>query len=155
MEIPLTKTCRRCKKEFSKTPTISYSKWARRFCCSKECGDKSKKTPWLVQHQLKKGATLGLKTQFKKGHDLNEKNINWKGVEATYEAKHIWARNHFGRPQFCEHCKTSVHRMYHWANISGEFHRDRSDWLRLCVPCHKTFDLSTPKALHKRRVVLL
>jgi hypothetical protein len=31
--------------------------------------------------------------------------------------------------------------MYHWANISGTYERLREDWLRLCVPCHKKYDI--------------
>jgi len=68
-------------------------------------------------------------------------NGNWKGEEATYSAKHTWMRTNFGTPSFCEHCKTTENRRYHWANISGEYQRERSDWLRLCVPCHKRNDI--------------
>lgn len=28
----------------------------------------------------------------------------------------------------------------HWANISGKYLRDITDWVRLCVSCHKYFD---------------
>jgi len=27
--------------------------------------------------------------------------------------------------------------MIHWHNISGEYKRDVSDWIRLCAKCHK------------------
>lgn len=72
---------------------------------------------------------------------IGEQNGNWKGDEASYFAKHIWMRKHFGTPSFCENCKTTEKRMYHWANISGTHKRERSDWLRLCVPCHKRNDI--------------
>lgn len=135
------KICRHCGNTFNKLPKTSYKQWGRQFCCSKYCGDKSKNTYWLIQHQIKQGQRLSPKTEFKKGENARELNHKWKGEEAGYTAKHIWARNHFGRPIFCEHCKTSKRGMYHWANISKEFKRDRDDWLRLCVPCHKRFDL--------------
>jgi len=135
------KNCRFCHKEFSKMPKTTYKKWAGQFCCSKECGDKSKKTPWLQKYAIKKGQRLSPKTEFKKGQKVGNKNNKWKGEEASYFAKHIWANNHFGRPRFCEHCKCSSRKMYHWANISKEFKRERDDWLRLCVSCHKKFDL--------------
>ena len=30
---------------------------------------------------------------------------------------------------------------YHWANVSGKYLRDISDWIQLCVKCHKQFDI--------------
>jgi hypothetical protein len=142
MKTSTTKICRHCKKEFNKLPKTSYKQWSGQFCCSKECGDKSKKTPWLKKHEIKKGQHLSPKTQFKSCDVVGKLNKKWKGDDAGYEAKHMWASKWFGRPQFCEHCKTSANRMYHWANISGEYKRDRNDWVRLCVPCHKKMDLN-------------
>lgn len=74
-----------------------------------------------------------------------EKNPLWKGEAAAYHTKHSWVARWFGSPKQCEDCGTSEDRMYHWANISGENKRERGDWKRLCVPCHKTFDLSRKK----------
>ena len=68
-------------------------------------------------------------------------NGMWKGESASYAAKHIWMVNAFGRPQKCDNCHTTEKRMYHWANISGTYKRERDDWLRLCVPCHKSNDI--------------
>ena len=147
MEVDLTKTCRHCHKQFTKLPKTSYKQWSRQFCCSKECGDKSKATPWLRKYDIKKGQRLSPETEFKKGQHAGDKNPKWKGEEAGYFAKHIWANNHFGKPPFCEHCKTTARRMYHWANISGKYLREREDWLRLCVPCHKRFDLDNIKGI--------
>lgn len=70
-----------------------------------------------------------------------QENGMWKGERASYAAVHIWVNNHFGRPQKCESCNTTENRMYHWANLSGTYSRERSDWLRLCVPCHKGNDV--------------
>lgn len=65
----------------------------------------------------------------------------WKGDQASYAAIHMWVRYHFGKPGHCENCGTTEKRMYHWANISREYKRERTDWLRLCVPCHKSHDI--------------
>lgn len=46
-----------------------------------------------------------------------------------------------GQPSHCEHCKTTEDRMYHWANVSGNY-EDILDYIRLCVPCHTRFDRS-------------
>lgn len=72
----------------------------------------------------------------------NEKHPLWKGDRASYRAKHIWIQDHYGTPTTCEHCQTGnlVGHKIHWANISGQFLRNRMDWLRLCVKCHKLFD---------------
>ena len=71
-----------------------------------------------------------------------EKHWNWKGDEVKYRALHKWIENKRGKPHFCEHCKRSdlKHRQYQWANISRKYKRDITDWLRLCVKCHKAFD---------------
>lgn len=68
-------------------------------------------------------------------------DLSTKQKLSTYTASHMWMRYHFGKPQHCEHCNTTEKRMYHWANVSGTYARDRSDWLRLCVPCHKSYDI--------------
>jgi hypothetical protein len=89
----------------------------------------------------------GLQTAWNKGktHLQNEDNPLWKGSSASLVAKHSWIKRRYGRPQRCEHCGTTENRMYHWANISGEYKRDINDYKRLCVPCHKKYDLSKLK----------
>lgn len=72
---------------------------------------------------------------------MGNENGMWKGDQASYHAKHMWIAYHYGKPKKCENCGTTEDRMYHWANISREYRRERSDWLRLCVPCHKGNDI--------------
>lgn len=79
---------------------------------------------------------LGKKREEMKG----EKNVNWKGDKVGYFALHAWLNRVYGRPFLCEICKTDKKRVYHWANVSDLYLRDRSDWKRLCVPCHSAFD---------------
>lgn len=69
------------------------------------------------------------------------KNPNWKGNKIKYPAVHGWLYRNYGQPKICEHCESTNKKMYHWANISNTYKRDRRDWLRLCVSCHKRFDL--------------
>ncbi len=64
----------------------------------------------------------------------------WKGEDAGYYPKHQWLTFHYGRIQKCEDCGTTEKRVYDWANISGKYFRDRSDWKRLCRPCHRKLD---------------
>ena len=55
---------------------------------------------------------------------------------------HKWVENHLGTPSNCVFCKNENlnSRQYHWANKSGKYIRNLSDWLRLCVKCHKSYD---------------
>ena len=63
-------------------------------------------------------------------------------------AFHNYVRRHFGKPQLCEMCGTTDQRMYHWAaRQHGKGGRNREDWLRLCVPCHSSFDGRTGRTL--------
>lgn len=75
-------------------------------------------------------------------------NPNWKGDKATYGSKHDWVQRWYGTPSNCEHCQKGNLRGHkiHWANIINIYQRIRTDWIRLCVKCHKLYDMS------KRRV---
>ncbi len=66
---------------------------------------------------------------------------NWKGDEVSYGALHEWVKRSLGKPEICEHCRSTEKRYYDWANKSGNYRRDLSDWIRLCKPCHKRFDI--------------
>lgn len=71
----------------------------------------------------------------------NEDNLEWKGDQASYNAKHMWVYRRLGKPKKCTSCGLDDPiRMYHWANISGQYMRNIDDWMRLCVPCHSDFD---------------
>jgi hypothetical protein len=72
--------------------------------------------------------------------------------DSEYTLVHLWMKITFGKPQKCEHCKTTEKRMYHWANISGTYLRQRDDWLRLCVPCHKKHDVKALGGKVKSRI---
>jgi hypothetical protein len=73
---------------------------------------------------------------------MGENNHKWKGEKANYGSVHDYINYHYGQPQTCEHCpaKNLGVRKHQWANISGSYSRDRSDWLRLCAKCHFKFD---------------
>jgi hypothetical protein len=67
---------------------------------------------------------------------------NWKGDEVGYRGLHLWVEKILGRPKKCKHCGKDglVGKKIHWANKSGLYLRNLSDWIRLCVPCHKKYD---------------
>lgn len=74
------------------------------------------------------------------GNQNGEGHQAWKGDRITRSGLHAWLRRTFGKPSTCENCGTKKAKMYHWANISGKYLRDRNDFKRLCVKCHRKFD---------------
>lgn len=156
------KTCRVCSSEFSKPPHLGLKSWALRECCSKICGATHKGFDDSYRPLVKTCENKFCREYFTKakndthehfltqkycsiscakvGKRTGEENNKWLGDEVGYSGVHLWIRRAYGRPQFCEHCRTSARRMYHWANRTGKYLRDREDWLRLCVPCHRKYD---------------
>ena len=37
-------------------------------------------------------------------------------------------------------CGTTKFSRLEWANISGEYKREREDYIAICVPCHRKLD---------------
>lgn len=87
-----------------------------------------------------------------------EQARRWKGDKASYQAKHMWARKHYGNPYMCQQKGCSYPKIvnagrtiidkpsrYEWANISGEYKRERSDWVMLCPSCHRKIDMGKEK----------
>jgi len=60
----------------------------------------------------------------------------------AYRSVHQWVERRLGKPQKCEDCNNRHlnARQYHWTNLSKRYHRELSDWKRLCVKCHKKLD---------------
>lgn len=73
---------------------------------------------------------------------VNENNPSWKGDDVGYWGLHHWVIRNLGQPDICDHCGKSglKGKAIHWANKSHKYKRDLSDWLRLCVRCHKIYD---------------
>jgi hypothetical protein len=84
------------------------------------------------------------KTMFKKGEVkfVGKNHPNWKGDFTGYHALHSWVNRWLGKPDACKNCGKSglKGRQIHWANISGKYLRDLTDWIRLCVKCHWAFN---------------
>lgn len=66
----------------------------------------------------------------------------WKGDKASYVAKHMWLTANYPKTE-CEECgaKPPAVSRLEWANISGEYKRERSDYRCLCPSCHRKMDL--------------
>lgn len=61
----------------------------------------------------------------------------WKGKDVGYTALHEWVENQLGKPNECEHCLAIDAKKFEWANKSGNYLREVSDWIRLCTSCHR------------------
>lgn len=73
---------------------------------------------------------------------LGEKSSQWKGDNASYTAFHSWIRRRKGAPKICEFCKTTnKERELCWANKDHSYKRNIDDFIPLCYPCHKKYDL--------------
>jgi hypothetical protein len=74
------------------------------------------------------------------GHNLGEKHYKWKGDFASYSALHYWLARQVGKAIYCSYDKKHTSTRYHWANISGQYKRDVSDFMSLCPSCHNKYD---------------
>lgn len=66
--------------------------------------------------------------------------LTWKGTASDYKILHRQISKLFGKQQKCIECGDEKSNRYEWANISGEYRLERSDWKRLCVTCHRRLD---------------
>jgi hypothetical protein len=69
-----------------------------------------------------------------------EKAWNWKGKNASYNSLHAWIQRQLGKPNYCQSCKTKTAKRFDWANKSGKYKRNLTDWIRLCRKCHQQYD---------------
>lgn len=85
----------------------------------------------------------------------DENTSGWKGDKVSKSGLHNWVYKKLGYPNKCVHCgfESENHKKIHWANKSHKYKRELSDWLRLCVPCHRKYDM-TPKKLKMYRELM-
>lgn len=101
--------------------------------CSRECYWKNKHDiPW---NKGTKGLIKANDGSFSKGI------THWKGTISEYKSLHFWVGRYLGKPKKCEVCdKEELGKGMHWANKSGEYKKEKGDWIRLCAKCHYKFD---------------
>lgn len=109
-------------KRFSKEWRKNLSKAHKGYVMSEEMKEKLR-----ISH-LARGSrppTAGLK-----GKD----SPSWKGDDIGYFALHTWVKRNLGKPSQC--INGCIAKRYVWANISGEYKRDLSDWHESCDSCN-------------------
>lgn len=96
--------------------------------------------PWNVGVPMDDCTKIMLSLQ-RKGKPLvanqKENHPNWKGDNIGYWAAHKWLqRNH--KKEKCDCCGGT--KRLEFANKSGEYLRDISDYHILCTKCHRQYD---------------
>lgn len=79
-----------------------------------------------------------------KRNQRGEANHMWKGDNAGYQALHLRVDATRGKPMRCDWCDSTGDKRYEWANLTGNY-TDVWDFVRLCLPCHRTFDAKRRK----------
>ena len=130
--------CDNCKKNFSIWP--SRASYFNKHYCSNYC--LSIGTFWKKGQKAWNKGLKGYSSGLVKCRMKGEENPAWKGKEVKYRALHSWVERELGKPSKCTNCGVTnlQGRQIHWANKSREYKRELSDWIRLCIKCHKVFD---------------
>lgn len=141
--------CNVCSKRF--TSLITRINEGRGKFCSRKCYEqdwnkripgwnKGKPSPWTIGNKYRLGTT-NPNSYFIINKQIEDKNVNWKGDDVGYRALHYWVERNLGKDSRCDHCGTTDPNIrYHWANKSHNYLRDKNDWLRLCLKCHRRYD---------------
>lgn len=74
-----------------------------------------------------------------------DSHFRWKGNAVRNETLHQWVVNNFGKPSLCEKCGAKEipegkKRWFEWSCKNGKYEKERKNWWRLCVPCHREYD---------------
>lgn len=140
-------TCKTCGCEFKVFPSrlkLGMVKYCSMKCYQKE-GDKN---PFYAkQHteeSIEKMASHPNRPRFKVG-ESNPNYLKPEGV--SYVSIHRKVNRLYAKTVLCEHCLKL--KKLEWANISGKYLIERSDWLCLCRSCHKKFDVGSGRSGRK------
>lgn len=119
------------------------------FLSQEEVGKRYGTTQKVVYSWFKK---LGIKSRKPyKRNQKGENNSSWKGNDATYSALHIRVEKERGKPHYCQVCGTMDKSRYEWANLTGKYN-DIYDYARMCVSCHRKYDIKRRKEENKLTV---
>jgi hypothetical protein len=123
------------------TVNVPPGKQGRKKFCSIECRNNNYVRPLGIKQIY----TTPHPSWIKKGEKIDDKHPNWVGNDVGYNALHTWIHRKLGKACKCEDCgKTEAPKgksyFFQWANISGNYKRDLTDWKQLCSVCHRKYD---------------
>lgn len=91
------------------------------------------------------------KKRISEGHS-GEKAYQWKGDNVGYTTLHKWVKKVMGKATRCEKCQSLTAKRYVWANKTGEYKRDISDWIQLCNSCNLNDNIPIHERFSKVKV---
>lgn len=102
---------------------------------------KGREIPSELKHKYMGKHLIGKKLSRETRLKISKAHI--KVGPGNYYNIHAYVKKWLGKPDTCVKCNKSGLSGHdiHWANISGEYKRDLTDWVRLCASCHKNYDL--------------
>lgn len=129
--------CKDCTKQDASIRTVS------RTCsiCNKEF------MSWPTEVKRGGGLTCSRVCYYERSRKLLDEKF---AVKTNYYTIHKWVQKIKGSPSECEDCGRTDGR-FEWANVSGQYKQDPSDWKRLCKKCHHKFDNISEKLWYARR----
>lgn len=133
---------------------IIPSRQGRTKFCSKKCRDDNYVRPLGIKPNF----VNGNKGWFTKGERSDSNHPNWVGDKVGYNALHTWVHRKLGPAHKCDECgRTEIpkgkQRFFQWANLSGEYKRDVSDWKQMCCVCHRKYDKITKLSREDANVI--
>ena len=143
----IEKRCIQCEKVILLYPyqiKIGEGKYCSRSCRGKYRALRDHKIPIGkgIKGIIPSLETIEKMSESHKGKTVGKQNGNWKGNKVSYKELHSWVARWLGKPDICEFCGKFglTGKNINWANKSREYKRDLSDWLRLCIYCHRQYD---------------
>lgn len=84
-----------------------------------------------------------------KGKKTGKIPPNYKAENVSYSGLHHWVKYHLGtaKDRLCVGCG---YQAKEWANKSGQYKRELSDWQPMCIKCHRNMDNVGKKAWETR-----
>ena len=70
-----------------------------------------------------------------KFEELKKKNLRTEDPYG-YSRLHLWVNRQLGKADRCDNDSSHTTTRFHWANISGDYKKDLSDWRPLCPSCN-------------------
>ena len=102
----------------------------------KEMGFKKGKKNPMKKKEVREKVSRILKKRCKRRtiYDIRTTSLIHRQVERV-----------LGKPKICENCGDTTKNKYDWANISGLYKDDITDYIRLCISCHRLYDFGKIK----------